>query len=98
MELTKDNISDIIQNNKVCFSCGIIKPFSDYIEHNTSLDGYQNSCKKCHDNKIAYSPLIKSEFSIKDTTLDEKINYAWCAGFLDGEGCFSFLKVSKSHE
>ena len=51
--------------NKICNTCGILKPLEEYSKRSASPDGYQQKCKNC--NKVDNAkyrqtyPLYKKE-------------------------------------
>jgi hypothetical protein len=41
------NITQIIEPNKRCSKCRIVKPVSEFSKNRSTKDGYQKQCKSC---------------------------------------------------
>jgi hypothetical protein len=81
--------------NKRCSKCRIKKSASDFWHSIRSSDGLQTHCKQCTNERKGIKKI--EPFVYKEPSFDEKLEYAWAAGFLDGEGCFSLTKKKGTH-
>lgn len=69
---SKEDIeSDIATQTKICKSCNIRKPFSDYSPHTSLKDGRQATCKPCRSAKVhsgEWNGNVRRQFLINERT------------------------------
>lgn len=83
--------SDVIET-QVCTICEVEKPLAEFI-----CQGTRKRCKVCHAASVAERKRAKAEgtwkprYETSPTRVPQDLDYAWAAGFLDGEGYIAAL-------